>query len=140
MLPHIFETDLRVNTEIYLQVMETVVLPWIKPWVWQKDSAPCHISKHSLTWLKEYCYNLITKDEWPLCNPDLNPIDYFFWGVLETLTNQHLISPRNPSLPSSRSTAPLWTEKSGRKPTGTLGPGSRALSRLIAAILSKMCF
>ena len=27
MLPHIFEMVLRVNTEIYLQVMETVVLP-----------------------------------------------------------------------------------------------------------------
>ena len=26
---HIFETGLRVDTEIYLQVMETVVLPWI---------------------------------------------------------------------------------------------------------------
>ena len=61
MLLHIFETGLRVNTEIYLQVMETVVLPWIKqvardrPWVWQQDSAPCHVSKHSLTWLEEHC-------------------------------------------------------------------------------------
>ena len=38
MPPHIFETGLRVNTEIYLQVMETVVLPWIKQMV-QKRSA-----------------------------------------------------------------------------------------------------
>ena len=41
MSPHIFETGLRVDTEIYLQVMETVVLPWITPWVRQQDSAPC---------------------------------------------------------------------------------------------------
>ena len=58
MPPHIFETSLRVDTEIYLQVMETVVLSWIKqvaqdgPWVWQQDSAPCHVSKCSFTWLE----------------------------------------------------------------------------------------
>jgi hypothetical protein len=47
MSPHIFETGLRVNTDIYLEViMESTVLPWIKtvagyrPWVWQQDSAP----------------------------------------------------------------------------------------------------
>ncbi len=27
---HIFETDLWVNTDIYLEVMESTVLPWIK--------------------------------------------------------------------------------------------------------------
>ena len=30
MSPHIFETGFSVDTEIYLQVMEAVVLPWIK--------------------------------------------------------------------------------------------------------------
>ena len=61
MPPHIFETGLRVDTEIYLQVMETVVLPWIKqvtwdrPWVWQQDSLPCHVFKCSLAWLEEHC-------------------------------------------------------------------------------------
>ena len=55
MMPlHIFETGLRVDTEIYLQIMESVVLPWIKqvawekPWVWQQDSVSCHISKAPL--------------------------------------------------------------------------------------------
>lgn len=71
MPPHIFETGLKVNTDIYLSVMEDVVLPWIKetagnrPWVWQQDSAPCHVSKKSLLWLKENCYDFISKDTWP---------------------------------------------------------------------------
>ena len=53
MPPHIFETGLWVNTEIYRQVME--IWCWImqvagsRPWVWQQDNAPCHVSKHSLT-------------------------------------------------------------------------------------------
>ena len=94
MPPHIFETGLRVDTEIYLQVMETVVLPWIKqvardrPWIWQQDSAPCHVSKHSLAWLEEHCSDFVTKDKWPPSSPDLNPMNYFFWGVLENRTNR----------------------------------------------------
>ena len=95
MMPqHIFETGLRVDTEIYLQVMDTVVLPWIKqvaqdrPWVWQQDSVPCHVSKRSLTWLEEHCYDFVTKDKWPPSSLDLNPMDYFFWGILENQTNR----------------------------------------------------
>ena len=93
MPPHIFETSLRINTEIYLQVVETVVLFWIKqvawdrPWAWQQNSALCHVSKRSLTWLEKHCHNFVTKDKWPPSNLDLNPMDYFFWGVLENQTN-----------------------------------------------------
>ena len=94
MPPHIFETGLRVDTEIYLQVMETVVLPWIKqvtrdrPWVWQQDSVRCHVSKRSLAWLEEHCYDFVTKDKWPPSCSNLNPMDYFFWRVLENQTNR----------------------------------------------------
>ena len=94
MPPHIFEMGLRVNTEIYLHVMETVMLPWInqvdqdRPWVLQQDSVPCHVSKCSLTWLEEHCYDFITKDKWPPSSPDLNPMDYFFWGILKNQTNR----------------------------------------------------
>ena len=85
---------LRDNTEIYLNVMETVVLPWIKlvvrhrPLLWQQDSAPCHVSNCSLAWLEEHCYDLVIKDKWPPSSPDLSPMDYFFWGVLENRTNR----------------------------------------------------
>ena len=43
-----------MNTDVYLDVMRTKVLPWIKdvaggrPWVCQQDSAPCHVSKKSM--------------------------------------------------------------------------------------------
>lgn len=94
MPPHIFETGLRVNTDIYLDVLSTVVFPWIKeiagdrPWVWQQDSAPCHVSGKALGWLKENCFDFVHKDTWPPSSPDLNPMDYFFWGVLEARTNR----------------------------------------------------
>ena len=94
MPPHIFETGLRVNMDVYLEVMESTVLPWIKtvagdrPWVWQQDSAPCHVSNRSIEWLKDHCYDLVLKDCWPPSSPDLNPLDYFVWGYVETHTNR----------------------------------------------------
>ena len=41
MLPHIFPEGLRVNSDIYIELLKTKVLPWIRkvakdrPWVWQ---------------------------------------------------------------------------------------------------------
>ena len=89
MLPHIFETGLRVNTEIYLQVTKIVVLPWIKqvardsPWVWQQDSAPFHVSKCSLSWLKNPCYNLTPKMNSLLAVQIQTQWIIFFWGILD---------------------------------------------------------
>ncbi|CAB4058264.1 unnamed protein product [Lepeophtheirus salmonis] len=93
MPPHIFETGLKVNTEVYLDVMEKVVLPWIqgmagnRPWVWQHDSAPCHVSKISMQFVNRY--DVVTKDLWPPNSPGLNPLDYFVWGYVERHTNRH---------------------------------------------------
>ena len=115
MPPYIFETSIRVNTEIYLHVMKTVVLFWIKqvvrdrPWVWQQDSAPSHVSNCSLTWLEEHCHDLVTKDKWPSSSSDLNPMDYFWGGTLESQVIDTLIPPRHLSLPPSRSNDTLRT-------------------------------
>ena len=48
---HIFEVVLKVNTKVYMDVLKSVAIPWCnqvadgRPWVWQQDSAPAHISK-----------------------------------------------------------------------------------------------
>jgi hypothetical protein len=94
MPPNIFETGLRVNTDIYLEVMESTVLPWIKtvagdrPWVWQQDSAPCHVSNKSIQWLKD------TAMTWSRRTAGLQAVLILIqWtilceGYLETHTNQ----------------------------------------------------
>ena len=90
MPPHIFETGLRVNADLYLEVLGNVVFPWIQQvagnhlWVWQQDRAPYHVSGRSLAWLEEHAYDLVDKHN----SPDLNPLDYFFCGVLEARTNR----------------------------------------------------
>ena len=65
MSPHIFEVGLKVNTEVYLDVLKSVVIPWCnqvaggRPWVWEQDSGPAHKSKETQAWLQKECYDFI---------------------------------------------------------------------------------
>ena len=94
MPPHIFPQGLRVNTEAYLEVLEAVVLPWIRetlgerPFVWQQDSAPCHTSRKSQRWLGDHFFDFTTPDVWPPNSPDLNPMDFFVWSAVEREANR----------------------------------------------------
>ena len=137
----IFKTALWVDTEIYLQVMETVVLPWIKqvawdrPWLWQQDSAPCHVSKCSLI-----CYNFVTKEKLPSSSLDLNPMDYFFWGVLKNQTNQHPHTTKASLITSIKEQCISIDREMVKKLAGSSGPGLSTSSRLRATMSSRMCF
>ena len=50
MPPHFFREGLRLNSDAYVELLITVVKPWItrvangRPYIWQQDSAPCHTS------------------------------------------------------------------------------------------------
>ncbi len=65
MPPHVFEVGLKVNTKVYLDVLESVVIPWCnqvaggRPWVWQQDSASTHKSKETQAWLQKECYDFV---------------------------------------------------------------------------------
>ena len=91
---HIFPEGLRVNSDVYIELLKTKVLPWIKkvakdrPWVWQQDSAPCHTSEKSICWILSNFYDFNSPQCWPLNSPDLNPMDFFVWGAIEWQTNR----------------------------------------------------
>ncbi len=57
MPPHIIPKGLRVNTEEYLDVIKTVVKPWMdqiaghRHYVFQQDGVPTHNSKKMQEWL-----------------------------------------------------------------------------------------
>ena len=82
MPPHIIKVGLKVNTKVYLDVLESVVIPWCnqgaggRPWVWQQDSAPAHKSKETQAWIQKECYDFVPFSHCPL-SPDLKPLDYF---------------------------------------------------------------
>ena len=64
MPPHIFEKGMRVDSDAYIGVLKTSVKPWMdevatgRPYVFQQDSAPCHASRKTQSWLLENVHHL----------------------------------------------------------------------------------
>uniref|UniRef100_A0A914DIN1 Uncharacterized protein n=1 Tax=Acrobeloides nanus TaxID=290746 RepID=A0A914DIN1_9BILA len=66
-------------------------------WIYQQDSAPSHASTNenpeefkipTQRWLAEHFPDFIKKNEWPASSPDLNPLDYSIWSILEAQVNE----------------------------------------------------
>ncbi len=83
MPPHFFKVGQKVNKEVYLEVLEDVVKPWMDRVAnsakntFQQDSVPCHKAKTVQTWLKENVPHFWDHRTWPPNSPDLNPCDYY---------------------------------------------------------------
>ena len=112
---HIFEVGLKVNTNVYLDVLKSVVIPWCnqvaggRPWVWQQDSAPAH-------WLQKKCYDFVTFSHWPPLLPWHEPAGLLRL-VIHQEHHQHDL-PQHQSQPDRHH--PLSIR---RAPTGTCGKG-----------------
>ena len=82
--------NIRVTGDSYLHMLRTKVWPEIRQrarrqkWIWQQDGAPVHVGRATIEWLEEtFEGRVISRNsdvEWPPYSPDLNPLDYFFWG------------------------------------------------------------
>ncbi|UYV82607.1 hypothetical protein LAZ67_22000117 [Cordylochernes scorpioides] len=94
MPPHFFEKGLRMNADTYINVLETVVKPWMdmvaagRKYVFQQDSAPAHKAKKTQSWLTLNVPSHWGPDIWPPNSPDCNPLDYYVWGVVERYVNK----------------------------------------------------
>ena len=90
--PPIFIPDgVKVNTDVYIDILATQVLPWLRKaypkgnYIFQQDSAPAHASKRTQEWLRLNVSDFWDKNVWPSNSPDLNPLDYSVWGVMEPM-------------------------------------------------------
>ena len=80
----------KLNSERYISdILESHLLPWAEehfqgsPWSLQQDSAPSHGSKVTQNWIYRKIPSFISKDLWPARSPDLNPLDFSIWSILE---------------------------------------------------------
>ena len=88
--PLIFVKEgVKVNTDSYVNDILTPALASMKEkfknksFTFQQDSTPSHTSKKTQKWCKEHFPSFWTKDLWPPSLPDLNPMDFCVWGILE---------------------------------------------------------
>ncbi len=89
--PLIFmEEGVKVDQAVYLDLLSEVVLPWVKeeygdtPLLFQQDEAPSHTAKIVQEWCKDMFSHFWSKSEWPPSSPDLTPMDFGIWSILES--------------------------------------------------------
>ncbi|QQP37895.1 Putative transposable element [Caligus rogercresseyi] len=90
MPPYFFKPGEKVDTAAYYKVLRYTVLPWLKStypsgnYTWTQDGAPCHTSKKVQDFCRANMADFWPADMWPSSSPDLNPLDFSVWSVLES--------------------------------------------------------
>ena len=90
MPPFWFPRGLKVGAKEYLEVMATVVKPWLDAtypdgnYCWQQDGAPGHKAKIVQKWCSEHLADFWPSNFWPPSSPDAAPLDYGVWGFVES--------------------------------------------------------
>lgn len=93
--PYFFDDTVSANS--YINMLQEFVLPELirlgynpAEIIYQNDGAPSHTAAQTRQWLTEHFESWIGQREgsefqWPSRSPDLNPLDFFFWGFLEDI-------------------------------------------------------
>ena len=88
----------------------SALFPWAEDvfgdeeWTFQQDGAPAHKAIETQDFLRDNCPDVITVDphwrnptgEWSPNSPDLNPLDYSVWSILEEKACRSLTRMWNP--------------------------------------------
>lgn len=83
------DPGVKINGAYYRDVLLSQhLLPAIKAvsgefFVFQQDSAPAHRAYETVEMLRQNTPEFIPPSLWPPNSPDLNPVDYKIWGVLQ---------------------------------------------------------
>ena len=71
---------------IYI-IYSLTVMPEIQQYseylIFQQDGAPAHRARETVELLKEVTPDFIQPSLWPPNSPDLNPVDYAIWGIMQ---------------------------------------------------------
>ncbi|VDP13493.1 unnamed protein product [Heligmosomoides polygyrus] len=96
-------SGVKINKDEYQKtILEDVLKPWADAhfgndrWCFQQDSAPAHKARTTQEWCKRELPDFIAHEDWPSNSPDLNPLDFSVWSVIES----KICATRHPSLAS----------------------------------------
>src|SRR6218665_1766471 len=59
--------------------------------IFEQDSAPAHRAKGTIALLRCETLSFIGPELWPANSPDLNPVDYRIWGLIQETIYQTAI-------------------------------------------------
>jgi hypothetical protein len=59
--------------------------------IFQQDSAPAHRARETIEYLSRNAPYFIGPEIWPPNSPDLNPVDYSIWSIMEQRVYQRRI-------------------------------------------------
>ena len=83
------EGGVKINQHVYLATLKNEVLPLVKKRMensgatLQQDGATSHTAKTVQSWCKEIFTVFWSKEFWPPSSPDLNPMDFGVWSMLD---------------------------------------------------------
>ena len=83
------DPGVKVNGQYYRDVLPShQMIPAIKQvagdmFVFQQDSTPAHHAHDTIQSLQRETPDFIGPDLWPPNSPDLNPVDYKIWGIMQ---------------------------------------------------------
>jgi hypothetical protein len=87
---HFVEPGVKVNADYYSNVLlrqglipDCLHLFPDRNFIFQQDSAPSHTARLTVNFLQEQNITFWGKEIWPAKSPDLNPMDYRVWALLE---------------------------------------------------------
>ena len=86
---HFVTTGQRINSDYYCNNLLDQLIPDMNElsgndFIFMQDGARCHTSAASIQFLEENVPVLLAPTMWPPNSPDLNPLDYGIWNILET--------------------------------------------------------
>lgn len=93
MPPHFMPAGVMIDTDAYLTILKESLIPWMMKYydlskvMLVQDSAPAHASQRVQDFLSQRIPLYVPKDIWPSNSPDLNPCDFWMWGVVEQKSN-----------------------------------------------------
>jgi len=86
---HFLEPGVKVNSDYYRNtVLLNMLLLNIRSvfgdyYVFQQDRAPAHRARDTVMLQQRETPEFIPSEMWPPNSPDLNPVDYSIWGMLQ---------------------------------------------------------
>jgi hypothetical protein len=105
----------RVNGDVYQDLLRKHVVPLIKRtypdgnYVFQQDLAPTHTARTTQQFLRETMAEFWTSADWPPYSPDLNPLDFSVWSILQEKVQA---TPHTSLAALRRSITKLWNRMS----------------------------